>query len=248
MKGRQVLDDVHDVLLTTRAVRRRLDLDRPVPAEIVGECLQIALQAPTGGHAEDWRFVVVGNPGLKQRIGEIYRRNYDTHVLAPLRGSAGVDDPAVSGRLGVGNGGQPTARTERILAGADHLATHIGRAPWLVLACATRPSPAGGGPGTWSAVYGSVYPAVWSFNLALRARGLGTCLTSLTLHSADEVADLLGIPDGVVQVTLLPVAWTIGADFRVAARRPVAEVASLDHWDAPFPYADKPVDELRGRR
>lgn len=243
-----MLDDVHEVLMTTRAVRRRLDLDRPVPLEVVGECLQVALQAPTGGHAEDWRFVVVGDPDLKERLGAIYRRNYETHVLAPLRGAAGVDDPAVAGRLGVGEGGRPTGRTERILAGADHLAENIGRAPWLVLACATRPSPAGGGPGTWSAVYGSVYPAVWSFNLALRARGLGTCITSLTLHSAEEVAELLGIPDGVVQVTLLPVAWTIGTDFQVAARRPVAEVASLDHWDAPLPYADRPAAELVGRR
>ncbi len=241
-----MLDDVHEVLMTTRSVRRRLDLERPVPVEVVGECLQIALQAPTGGHAEDWRFVVVGDPDLKQRIGEIYLRNYEAHVLAPLR-CTGVDDPAVAGRLGVGDSGRPTARTERILAGADHLARNIGRAPWLVLACATRPSPAGGGPGTWSAVYGSVYPAVWSFNLALRARGLGTCITSLTLHSAGEVAELLAIPDDVVQVTLLPVAWTVGTDFKVAARRPVAEVASLDRWGTPFPYADRTFDELAGR-
>ncbi|MDP3891460.1 nitroreductase family protein [Nocardioides sp.] len=240
-------NNLHEVLTSTRSVRLRLDLDRPVSADVIGECLQLALQAPTGGHAEDWRWMVVGDPGLKAKLGTIYRRNYEQHVLAPLQGEHGTADPKVAGRLGgLGVDGRPDARTERILAGADHLARNVGRAPWLVLACATRPLPADGGSGTWSAVFGSVYPAVWSFNLALRARGLGTTFTSLTLHSASEVADLLGTPEEVVQVCLLPVAYTVGTDFKVAKRRPVREVAYLDTWGRPFPYDDPPLAELAG--
>lgn len=240
-------NDLHEVLTSTRSVRRRLDLERPVAEEVIGECLQLALQAPTGGHAEDWRWLAIRDPQLKAQVGAIYLRNYEEHVLSPLRGEQGTADPKVAGRLGgLGPDGRPDRRTERILAGADHLAHTVGRAPWLVLACATRPLPANGGPGTWSAVYGSVYPAVWSFNLALRARGLGTTFTSLTLHSAAEVADLLGMPHDVVQVCLLPVAYTVGTDFKVASRRPVREVAHLDRWGTPFPYDDVPVSRLRG--
>jgi nitroreductase len=239
-----VIADVHEVLTTTRSVRRRLDLDRPVPLDVVGECLQVALQAPTGGHAEDWRWVVVGDPDLKERIGALYRSAFEEHVLAPLEGALGAEDPTVAGRLGgVGADGRADRRTRKILEGADLLSRAVGRAPWLVLACATRPAPETGG-GTWSAVYGSVYPAVWSFNLALRARGLGTCLTSLTLHHADAVAELLGMPRDVVQVTLLPVAHTVGTHFRPAARRPVAEVAYLDRWGEPLPYADRPWSQV----
>jgi nitroreductase len=240
-------NDLHEVLTTTRSVRLRLDLDRPVAADVLGECLQVALQAPTGGHAEDWRWVIVGDPDLKAQIGAIYLRNYEEHVLAPLRGEKGTADPKVAGRLGgLSQDGRPDARTERILAGADHLALNVGRAPWLVLACATRPLPANGGPGTWSAVYGSVYPAVWSFNLALRGRGLGTTFTSLTLHSENEVAGLLGMPQDVRHVCLLPVAYTVGTDFKVARRKPVREVAHLDTWGTPFPYDDLPLEELAG--
>jgi len=232
-------------LTTTRSVRLRLDLERPVPAEVVGRCLQLALQAPTGGHAEDWRWVLVGDRELKRRIGEIYLRNYEEQVLAPLRGRAGTSDRQVAGRLGgVEADGRPSRRTERILAGADHLARNLGAVPWLVLACATRPSPDRGGAGTVSAVFGSIYPAVWSFNLALRAQGLGTTITSLTLHSTDEMNALLGIPDDAVHVCLLPVAYTVGTDFKVAARRPVREVAFLDRWGTPFPYDDVPLDRL----
>ncbi|MBW4700611.1 nitroreductase family protein [Micromonospora sp. RL09-050-HVF-A] len=133
-----------------------------------------------------------------------------------------------------------------MLAGAEHLARSIGRAPYLVIPCATRPDPATGGPGTNSALHGSLYPAIWQVNLALRARGLGTVITTLHLHHAASVAALLGIPDGAVQITMLPVAYTVGTDFKVAARRPVDAVSYLDRWGTPLPYRDKPVDRLTG--
>lgn len=228
-----LITDLDTVLTTTRAVRRRLDFDRPVPAAVVDECLRLALQAPTGGHAEDWRFLVIGDSDLKRQIGALYRQAFEDQVLAPMR-TDGAQSSVVRGRLGGVAGADVGERTARMLAGAEYLADNIGRAPWLVLPCATRPSPEHGASGTVSAVYGSIYPAVWSFQLALRSRGLGSIITTLHLHAADEVADLLGIPDGTTQVALLPVAHTVGTDFRPAARRPLHEVAFRDRWDEPF--------------
>ncbi|MET7397329.1 nitroreductase family protein [Dactylosporangium sp. NPDC005572] len=238
------LTDLNHVLTTTRSVRRRLDYDRPVPLGLVGECLQLALQAPTGGAAEDWRWLVVGDPRTKAALAELYLAAYVEYVQRPLQDA---DSPIVRDRLGGRNAdGSLSARTARILGGAEDLAHNIGRAPYLLIPCATRPNPAKGGAGTNSAVYGSLYPAIWQFNLALRARGLGTVITTLHLHHAAAAAALLGIPDHALQITMLPVAYTQGTDFRVAARKPVNAVAYLDRWGEPLPYDDKPVERLTG--
>jgi nitroreductase len=71
---------------------------------------------------------------------------------------------------------------------------------------------------------------MWSFQLALRARGLGSVLTTLHLKYADDAAKLLGIPENFVQAGLMPVAYTIGVDFRSAKRRPLNEVVHWDSW------------------
>ncbi|MFT4008968.1 MAG: nitroreductase family protein [Nocardioidaceae bacterium] len=240
--------NLNHVLTTTRSVRLRLDFDRQVSPEVIGECLQLALQAPTGGHAQDWRWVVIGDPQLKAELGRLYLAGYEEYVLKPLQSAEGTDGQIVRGRLGgVGPDGRPDARTAKILRGADHLARNIGRAPYLVIPSATRPDPERGGAGTNSGLYGSLFPAIWQFNLALRARGLGTCLTSLHLHHAAEAAALLEMPDEAVQMTLLPVAYTIGTGFRPAARRAVREVSFLDRWGAAFPYDDKPFDQLEAK-
>ena len=227
-------NDLRHVLTTTRSVRRRLDYDRPVELQVLGECLQLALQAPTGGGAEDWRWLVVADAARKAELAAMYLEAYVEYVHRPLHSAEGADHGTVKGRLGL------NPRTARMLEGAEHLAHNIGRAPYLVIPCATRPDPSKGGAGTLSAVYGSVYPAIWQFNLALRSRGLGTCITTLHLHHAARAAELLGIPPDAIQVTLLPVAYTIGTEFRLAARRPVQEVAYLDHWGDPLPYEDQP--------
>lgn len=224
------LTDLETVLTTTRSVRRRLDVDRPVPWEPVAESLALALQAPTGGNAQDWRFVVIGAPGLRARIGDHYASCFDRFVRAPLE-AAGRDAPEVRGRL------DPSPAAERMLAGAAHLASIVGRAPWLVLACATRPNPERDpvASGTTSAVYGSVYPAVWSLCLALRARGLGSIITTLHLNDPEPVAELLGLPDDTTQVCLVPIAHTRGLEFRPAPRRPFGEVVFRDRWGEPAP-------------
>jgi nitroreductase len=236
--------ELNHVLTTTRSVRLRLDYDRPVAIDVLGECLQLALQAPTGGGAEDWRWMVVADPTLKEQLGELYFAAYDEYVYRPLHSDAGTDNSTVKGRLGgVEADGSVSRRTRRILDGADHLARTIARAPYLVIPCATRPDPSKGGAGTLSAVYGSLYPAIWQLNLALRARGLGTCITTLHLHHAEQAAALLGMPDEVIQITMLPIAYTLGTDFKVAARKPVSQVAFLDRWGTPLPFEDLPYED-----
>jgi nitroreductase len=222
--------DFDTVLTTTRSVRRRLDFERSVSREVIDECMEIALQAPTGGNAQDWRFVLIDDKELKMRIGEYYLANFNKYVREPLIESGG-EHHIVKGRLGgVSSTGRLDERTNRMLEGATYLAENIHRSPWIVIACGTRPKPDGGGAGTMSALYGSVYPAVWSFQLALRSRGLGSVITSLHLHSENEIADLLGIPASATQVALLPVAYTKGLHFKRGNRRPMSEVVAHNHW------------------
>jgi len=241
------LTDLNQVLTTTRAVRWRLDYERPVDLAIIGECLQLAMQAPTGGDAQDWRWIVIGDAEIKAKVAGYYLDAFREHVHKPLTGDSAAAGRDIDGRLGgVREDGQVTKRTDRMLRGAYDLASNIGRAPYLVLPCATRPNPAEGGAGQVSAVYGSIYPAIWQFNLALRARGLGTCLTTLHLYHALEIAALLGIPRGTMQITLLPVAYTLGTAFKPAARKPVHDIAFLNAWGTPLPYLDRLITQLGG--
>jgi nitroreductase len=186
--------------------------------------LELALQAPSGGNAQDWRFVVIDDVDMCAAVAEIYRDCYETYVRAPL--ATGHDAPSARGRL------DHSEAAERMLDGARYLAENIHRSPWLVLACATRPNPErdAAAAGTVSAVYGSVYPAVWSFCLALRSRGLGSIITTLAQNRENDVARVLRIPDGVTQCCLLPVAYTIGADFRRATRRLLEDVVFWNGW------------------
>jgi len=228
------LTDLETVLTTTRAVRKRLDTDRPVPREVLTECLTLALQAPTGGNAEDWRWILVGDPGVRERIGEHYRSCYQEFVLDPLQ-QDGATGPSTSGRLGgVNSDGSMSETMRKILDGADHLAKIVDQVPWLVVVCALRPNPEQGGPGTTAALYGSIFPAVWSFQLALRSRGLGSVLTTLPLNRPDELARILGIPEDATICAVLPVAHTLGTSFRQAPRRPLEEVAFIDAWGTPL--------------
>jgi nitroreductase len=199
------------VLSTTRTVRRRLDLVRPVDNRVVRDCLELALQAPTGGDVQGWRWIIVTDPAVRTAARDIY-----------------LD--ALTERSG---GRQPTevvSANDRMLDGAWHLATHLDQVPVLVVACITgRISPTSG-PARVAALYGSIYPAVWSFQLALRSRGLASAMTTVHLERHTAMADLLGIPDDVTQAALIPVAHLVGPDLHPAHRRPVREVAYLDHW------------------
>ncbi|MBV8933801.1 MAG: nitroreductase family protein [Kutzneria sp.] len=206
------------VLTTTRSVRRRLDLDRPVGLALVRECLEIALQAPSGSNAQRWHFVVVTDPGQRAAVGAVYHRACEEYLRSP--GAAGTlfaDDPDRS-RV-----------QKRVHASVEHLATTMGRVPVLVIPCLRLSGgalPAGNQAGIW----GSLLPAAWSYMLAARTRGLGTAWTTLHLTYEREVAEILGLPDDVHQGALIPTAYYTGQGFKPAPRQSVDEVLHVDRW------------------
>ena len=200
------------LLSTTRAVRRSLDLDRPVERETLLECIRLSQQAPTASNTQKWRWMVVLDAEKRKALGEIYGRG--KQFLAQARAQIDAGD----------------AQTQRVYDSAEWLLDHIGEAPALVIPCVEGRVPDGAPSGMAAAVYGSIYPAMWSFQLALRSRGLGSTLTTIHLFFEKEVADLLGMPEDVMQVALLPVAYTKGTDFKIAKRPPPDEITHFDTW------------------
>ena len=205
-----------ELLTTTRSVRKRLDLDRPVPMELVRECLEIALQAPSGSNRQAWQWVVVTDPDQRAAIGGYYRRAAEGYAASPgYAGRLFADD---TGRAGV---------QQRVADSVTWLGEHLGRVPVLLIPCLRVSGlPVGNQAGLW----GSILPATWSFMLAARARGLGTCWTTLHLEYEAEVAALLELPAGVRQAALVPTAYFTGTTFRPGARQPLDEVLHVDRW------------------
>lgn len=207
-----------ELLSTTRAVRKRLDFTRPVPDDLVRECVALAMQAPSGSNNMTMQFVVVRDPAKKAAIGAIYRQAYDIYRQL---------DGIYIGSIDKGSD-DANAQQRRSADSADFLADHLAEAPVLVLGCAwgrAESVPAIIG----ATVFGNVQPAMWNLMLAARARGLGTCWTTVHLMLEQQVADVLGIPfDKVQQVCLTPLAYTVGTDFKPAARPPAD---SIIHWD-----------------
>ena len=200
---------VDRVLRTTRSVRTRLDLSRPVDDTLLFECIDLAEQAPTGGNISSRRWMVVRDLTTKERLANLYRD----------AGGQGIID--VAGRLeGTGH------TSERVMASGAYLARRLADVPAIVIACIWGQHDGSGKPG----LFDSVLQAAWSFCLAARTRGLGTAWTTLHLNRSAEVAELLGIPDGVTQVVLFPVAHTVGAEFKPARRRPAQEITYFDRW------------------
>ena len=209
-----------ELLSTTRSVRRRLDLTRPVARELIEECLVLAQQAPSGGNRQGMSFVVVTDPDTRAKLGDVYRRAWARYR----------DEGVSTGRPGATP--QPTGRDlqKRIGRSAQYLADHMGEVPVLVMACH---------PGRTedrtqviqASAFGSVLPAVWSFMLAARARGLGTAWTTIHLFYEEDAAEVLGIPyDEVSQVAMIPVAHTIGTDFKPGPRVPLERFALWERW------------------
>ena len=213
-----------ELLTTTRAVRRRLDFERPVDLELVQECLDVAVHAPTGSNEQGWHFVVVTDEATRLQIAELYRRAWDSYRnsdgFAAFRLHA--DDP------------QMAATQQRMVDSTAYLAENLHRVPVFVIPCVNgRPDQAQGPLAvvTQASVYGSIIPAAWSFMLAARARGLGTVWTTLHLFHERAVADLLGIPyDEVTQVALIPVGHVIGDPFKPPPRRSVERAVHMDRW------------------
>ena len=215
------------LLSTTRSVRRRLDLEREVPEELLLDCIDLAEQAPTGGNQTSRRWLIIRDPDTKAALADLYREAGGDWIVENAERIAGTGH-----------------RNERTLDSGAHLARNLQHVPAIVLVSIYGEHDSSGRPG----LFDSVIQAAWSFCLALRSRGLGSAWTTLHLGAADRVADLLDLPEGVTQIVLLPVAWTIGDDFRPAPRRPAREITWFDRWghttqrptEGPVVHADGP--------
>ena len=202
------------LLSTTRAVRKRLDLDRPVPREIILECIALSQQAPTGSNTQGWRWVIVEDAAKRAALGEIYKE-------------AGAAYLAAGAEMTKGQGQQG-----RVMSSALWLAENMGKVPVLAIPCIEGSFPEGAPLAMLASQYASIYPAVWSFQLALRSRGLGSTLTTLHLLREREAAEVLGLPENILQVAMLPVAYTLGTDFKPAERPGPETIVHWDGWQA----------------
>jgi nitroreductase len=205
------LASVDELLTTTRSVRKRLDLTRPVGREVILECIQLAMQAPTASNAQDWRWLVITDADKRAAIADIYR-------------SAGAEYLAYAAKE------TSDPQTQRVYASAFSLTDTLGQVPVHVIPCLDNRIDNSNMLLAASA-WASIIPAGWSFLLALRSRGLGSVWTTMHLAKEREVAELLGIPATVTQAALFPVAYTIGTDFRPASRPPAETVTFWDSWE-----------------
>ena len=205
------------LLTTTRSVRKRLDLTRPVPAELIAECIDIAMQAPTGTNAQNWAFVVVTDPAKRAAIADYYRK------AGELMAGSGYPPPLAEG--------DPREHVmPKVMESAAYLGTVLEQVPVFVIPCVKGRVENVPMVVAQASTYGSILPAAWSFMLAARARGLGTVWTSVHLFFEKDVATLLGIPDDWTQAALFPVAFYTGDDFKPAHRLPSAEMTHWDSW------------------
>jgi len=204
------ISSVDELLTTTRSVRKRLDLTRPVDRAVILECVRLAMQAPTASNAQDWRWVIVTDADKRAAIAEIYR-SIGAEYLAQAAATAS------------------DAQTRRVYESARGLTETLAKVPVHVIPCLTSRFD-GSNQLVAASAWASIIPAGWSFLLALRSRGLGSVWTTMHLAKEREVGELLGIPDTVTQAALFPVAYTIGTDFRPASRPPAESITFWNSW------------------
>lgn len=211
------LQTVDHLLTTTRSVRKRLDLSRPVPLDVVERCIEIAMQSPTASNTQHWHFVVVTDAEKRKIIADAYRRAFNVYRgAASQHPNLAADSPLRDQQM-------------RIVDSSVYLAEHLQDVPVFIICCVsgrldTQPL------AMQAAGYGSILPAAWSLMLALRARGLGSAWTTLHIMNEGDVAKALGIPEDVTQTVMLPVAYYTGEDFKPAKRRPARESIHFDAW------------------
>jgi nitroreductase len=205
------ISSVDELLTTTRSVRKRLDLTRPVGREVILECIRLAMQAPTASNAQDWRWLVITDADKRAAIADIYRSIGEQYLAYAAENTS---DP----------------QTKRVYQSAMSLTSTLARVPVHVIPCLNQRINTAE-PGIAAAAWASIIPAGWSFLLALRSRGLGSVWTTMHLFKEQEVAELLGIPSTVTQAALFPVAYTIGTDFRPATRPPAETVTFWNTWE-----------------
>jgi nitroreductase len=209
-----------ELLTTTRAVRKRLDFERPLDLAVIRECLDIALQAPSGSNSQAWQFLLMTDTEKIAAVASYYREAFAGYATGPSRPTAQhADDPGMQ------------ATQQRVLDSASYLAENLHRVPAMLIPILPYrfddPAvPSNRVPG----MFGSIIPAAWSFMLAARERGVGTCWTTLHLQYEREIGELLGIPPDHSQVAMIPMAYTLGTDFKPAPRKPLDTVLHIDSW------------------
>ncbi len=212
------LAEIDRLLTTTKQVRRRLDLTRPVPADVVLACIDVASRAPIGGNMEVNRWLIVDDPETKQGLAELYRKFGADYLEA--------------GRQQVSAAGSDPTAT-RVVESSIYLLNHLHEVPMMIIPLRLGiPETSTFGQATF---WGSVTPGVWSLQLALRARGIGSAWTTLHLYQENEAAALLGLPETVTQIALLPTAYFTGDGFKAARRRPAKEITYLNRWKQQVP-------------
>ena len=206
------------ILTTTRSVRLRLDFERPIAPELITECLEIALQAPTASNSQQWQWLVITDPEKIRGVAEIYRDSF--MQLAAMRADEGPRWPEGDSRRDADPG---------VTRSATYLAENMHRCPALLIACINgRVEDAG--PMAQAGTYGSIIPGAWSFMLAARSRGIGMAWTTLHLRDESLSRELLGIPADVTQAVLLPMAHFSGSEFKQAPRIPLDQVVHWNEW------------------
>lgn len=210
--------DAHHILTRTRAVRKRLDFDRPVPRELLMECLEVAVQAPTGSNSQGWQWMIVTDPEKKRAIGDYYRQSW--YPYSRSRPPRYAEDDLRRKQL------------PRVASSAQYLADRMHEVPAMVIPCIEgRVDRPGVTNLEIAGLYGSILPAAWSFMLAARARHLGTAWTTLHLKYEREVAELLGIPyERYTQAALITVGFHTGGEFKPAERIPLEPIVHWDSW------------------
>lgn len=215
-----MITEVDELLTTTRSARKALDIDAPVEPSAIRDCLAIAMQAANGSNQQSWRWLVISDAALRDKVAALYRDAYLQRVGGQLIADLlPADTP----------GG-------RLMSSTEWLVENLAKVPLLVIPCYEPYIPRTDGDESFFAatLYGSIFPAVWNFQLALHSRGYGTCITTLHLAHEKAVRDLLGIPDSYTQGCLLPVArLRAGRAFRPAIRRPIEEVVAVNRWEGP---------------
>ncbi len=204
------------LLTTTRAVRKRLDLSRLVEEQQIKKCLEISQQAPTGSNRQGWQWVIIADKKKRRIIANYYRQGAGNYLEEGKNSARDKGDD----------------QDFKVFESAQYLADNMEDVPLLVIPCIDTSHMPLNAPGRkWLSLGGSIFPAIWSFQLALRARGLGSCITTLHLAYEREISKIIGIPDNFAQVALLPVAYTKGTEFKPAKRPPVSEIIHWNSWE-----------------
>jgi len=222
--------DIDDVLNTTRTVRFRMDFERQVEDEVLLECLEMAQQATVGSNQEYWRFVLVRDIGQKMKIAALYRQVWNETVAIPLAKGEAATVTRLSPTVRAGDEAQ--RRQSKILDGVKYLVDRLEQVPVLMIACSSAPPPRKPMGGSASGYYGSIIPFVWSYQLALRSRGMGSVMATAIVYRAKELKEILDLPNDCNPITMVPIGYTKGLDFRKGARRPINEIFRWDRWSS----------------